>query len=121
MRTNKILNFKDLVVWQKAHQLTLEVYKISLNFPRYEEFGLANQMRRSSSSIPSNIAEGFKRSTSKDSCHFYNIAEGSLEESKYQLILARDLNYINESQYNNINNLAEEVSKLLFGWKKTQK
>jgi len=118
---NKITTFKDLIVWKKSHLLTLEVYKAVASFPRYEEFGLSSQMRRCSSSVPSNIAEGFKKKTTKDSVHFYNIAGCSLEELKYQLILARDLDYIQKEKYKELNNVAEEVSKLLCGWIKSQK
>ena len=117
----KIVSFKDLIVWQKSHQLTLAIYRCVKNFPRYEEFGLSSQMRRSSSSVPSVIAEGFKRKSSKDSCHFYNLAQSSLEELKYQLILARDLEYIKKEDFKYMNGLAEEVSKMLYGWIKTQK
>lgn len=116
-----IINFKNLKVWEKSHQLTLDIYKLTKNFPRSEEFGLSSQMRRSSSSAPTNIAEGFKRNSTKDSCHFYNLAESSIEELKYQLILARDLGYISPEQYNGVNSLAEEVSKMLSGWIKSQK
>ena len=117
----KIVTFKDLVVWQKSHELTLEIYSIVKNFPRYEEFGLSSQMRRSSSSVPTNIAEGFKRKSQKDSCHFYNLAESSLEELKYQLILARDLKYIGNNDFERLNHLTEEISRMLFGWIKTQR
>lgn len=116
-----IKTFKEIIVWQKAHQLTLEVYGVTKEFPKFEEFALANQMRRCAVSIPSNIAEGFNRKSLKDSLHFYTIAEGSLEELKYQILLAKDLNYINEDCYNKLMNLAEEVGKLLNGWKKSQK
>ena len=85
-----------------------------------ETFGLVSQSRRCAVSIPSNIAEGFKRQSKKDSAHFYNIAEGSLEELKYQLLLAKDLGYINTEQYAVAFNLAEESGKLINGWKKSQ-
>lgn len=117
----EIKSFRDLVVWQKSHQLTLEIYRITTEFPKKEEFGLSSQSRRSSISIPSNIAEGFKRRSKKDSCHFYNIAEGSLEELGYQLLLARDLEYISINDYEKLEMLASEVSKLLCGWIKSQK
>lgn len=118
---NKITTFKDLVVWQKSHELTLQVYRIVAGFPRFEEFGLSSQMRRCSSSVPSNIAEGFKRTSTRDSIYFYNIADCSLEELKYQLILARDLKYIDSDEYDRLNDLAEEVSKILYGWIKSHK
>jgi four helix bundle protein len=115
-----IKTFKEIIVWQKAHQLTLEIYSITKSFPKFEEFALANQMRRCAVSIPSNIAEGFKRKGLKDSLHFYNIADGSLEELKYQLLLTKDLDYINEEIYNKLFRLAEEVGKLLNGWRRSQ-
>jgi len=116
-----IKTFQEIIVWQKAHQLTIEIYDITKTFPKEEKFGLVSQMRRCVVSIPSNIAEGFKRKSLKDSLHFYNIAESSLEELKYQLLLAKDLNYIDEKDYNKLIELAEEVGKLLNGWKKSQK
>ena len=88
--------FQDLIVWQKAHQLVLFVYEISEKYPRYEIFGLTSQTRRCAVSVPSNIAEGFKRKSNNDSLHFYNMAETSLEELKYDLILAKDLHYISQ-------------------------
>lgn len=116
-----IKTFQEIIVWQKAHQLTIEIYDITKTFPKEEKFGLVSQMRRCVISIPSNITEGFKRKSLKDSLRFYNIAEGSLEELKYQLLLAKDIKYINEETYKRLIDLAEEVGKLLNGWKKSQK
>ena len=87
--------FEDLVVWQKAHQFVLDCYRLTSGFPRYEIFGLTAQMRRAAISVPANIAEGFKKRTSAERLHFYNIAQGSIEESRYYLILANDLEYGN--------------------------
>jgi len=115
-----VKNFQDLKVWQKAHQLTLDIYKITENFPKHEIYGLVSQIRRAVVSIVSNIVEGFRRRFLKDSLHFYNIANSSLEEVRYQLLLARDLKYINDQEYQNISNLAEEVSKMLNAWIKNQ-
>ncbi|MFA5926695.1 MAG: four helix bundle protein [Patescibacteria group bacterium] len=115
-----ITSFQDLLVWQKAHQLTLLTYRLVSKFPKHEEYGLASQMRRSSSSIPSNIAEGFKRKGLKDSIRFYNIAEGSLEELKYQLILSKDLEYISTEEFDKIFRECESVGGLLNNWKKSQ-
>jgi four helix bundle protein len=117
----KIITFRDLIVWQKLHELTLQIYLLTKQFPKFEEYGLSSQMRRSSSSVPTNITEGFKRKGKKDSCHFYNLAESSLEELKYQLILVKDLKYISLAEYELLDNLTEEVSRLLYGWIKTQK
>lgn len=87
--------FEDLEVWQCAHKLVLEIYKITSVFPAEEKFGLISQMRRAGVSIAANIAEGFKKRGTKDKTNFYNIAQGSLEELRYYLILSRDLGYLN--------------------------
>jgi four helix bundle protein len=85
--------FEDLIVWQKAHQFVLAVYRYSSMFPRAETYGLVSQLRRASVSIPANIAEGFKRAGRADKVRMLNIAGGSLEECRYYLILASDLKY----------------------------
>jgi len=85
--------FTDLVVWQKAHQIVLDVYCLSQAFPKAETFGLTSQLRRAVVSIPANIAEGFKKRSKQDKARFMNIAQGSLEECRYYLILTRDLKY----------------------------
>jgi four helix bundle protein len=81
-------------VWQRAHALALEVYRLPGGFPSDEKFGLVSQMRRAAVSVPANIAEGFKKRGSKDKANFYNIAQGSLEELRYYYILSRDLGYL---------------------------
>ncbi len=103
-------NFQDLVVWQKAHQFVLSVYRYSESFPKNEIYGLTSQLRRSAVSIPANIAEGFKKKSRPDKARYLNIAQGSLEESRYYLILSKDLNYGDNLQ---LKNQLEEVSKLL--------
>jgi four helix bundle protein len=103
-------SFKQLIVWQKAHQFVLGVYHLTENFPRKEIYGLTSQLRRAAVSIPANIAEGFKKRGRTDKVRFMNIAQGSLEECRYYLILAKDLNYGDVSQ---LISLLEEVSKLL--------
>lgn len=108
----KILNFKELTVWQRGHQLTLEIYKLTRNFPGEERFGLISQIRRSAASICANLAEGYKRSR-KEFLQFLIIAEGSLEETKYHLILSKDLNYCDEKQFCSLYNLSEEVGRML--------
>ena len=109
MRTSA-KGFEDLVVWQKAHQFVLSVYRLSRTFPRSEIYGLSSQFRRAAVSIAANIAEGFKKRSKADKLRFYNIAQGSIEESRYYLILVRDLEYGDVSE---LNRLIEEVSKLL--------
>lgn len=103
-------SFKELIVWQKAHQFVLAVYKMTKSFPKEEIFGLTSQFRRAAISIPANIAEGYRKRGRADKARFFNISEGSLEECKYYLILTKDLGYESIDQENE---LAEEVSKLL--------
>src|ERR1044071_6286141 len=85
--------FRDLLVWRKAHQFVLEVYSFTAAFPKQETYGLSLQMRRAAVSIPANIAEGFRRRGKADKARYMNIAEGSLEECRYFLILVKDLGY----------------------------
>lgn len=110
MKREPAKTFRDLVVWQKSHQFVLAVYKYSENFPKAETYGLASQLRRAVVSIPANIAEGFKKKGKADKARFMNIAQGSLEESRYYLILTQDLGYGETSE---LMIQIEEVSKLL--------
>jgi len=103
-------NFQDLIIWQKAHRFVLGVYRASKNFPREEIYGLTSQFRRAAVSVAANIAEGFKKRGRADKIRFMNIAEGSLEECRYYLILSRDLGYGDPSK---LFVQVEEVSKLL--------
>ena len=102
--------FRDLIVWQKAHQFVLDAYKLSQTFPREEMYGLTSQFRRAAVSIAANIAEGFKKRGQQDKARFLNIAHGSLEECRYYLVLIADLGYANTTQ---LNDKLEEVSRLL--------
>jgi len=108
-----VKNFRDLDVWEKAHFLTLEVYKVTTSFPREELFGLTSQMRRATASIPSNIAEGCGRSSDPDFARFLQIAMGSSSEVEYQLLLARDLNLISSTDYARLNGQVSEVKPML--------
>jgi four helix bundle protein len=103
-------NFQDLIVWQKAHQFVLSVYRLSKRFPREELYGLTSQFRRAAISVPANIAEGFKKRGKADKVRFLNIAEGSLEECRYYLILTEDLGYGDARE---LRSQLEVVSKLL--------
>lgn len=103
-------SFQDLVVWQKAHELVLEIYKLTNSFPNNELYGLTSQLRRCAVSVPANIAEGFKKKGKPDKARYMNIAQGSLEETRYYLILANDLNYANTKEY--MSQLTE-ISRLL--------
>lgn len=99
MEKAKINNFTDLRVWQEAHKLVLIIYKTTENFPSHELYGLVSQMRRAAVSITSNIAEGFSRATLKDKLKFYVMAHGSLTEIENQLMIARDLKYLENLDY----------------------
>lgn len=110
-----IKNFTDLVAWQAGYNLTLDIYRATQDFPNLENFGLTSQMRRSSVSVVSNIAEGFGRSTSKDREHFYQMASGSLYELKSQMLVAQGLNYLSGDKYDGLLDLADRAHKLLHG------
>lgn len=102
--------FQDLLVWQRAHGFVLEMYAFTAMFPKPETYGLSLQMRRAAVSIPANIAEGFRRRSKADKARFLNIAEGSVEECRYFLILAHDLGYGGTQK---LSAALEEVSRLL--------
>jgi four helix bundle protein len=109
-------NFQELIVWQKAHAFVLKLYAYSTLFPQSERYGLTSQARRAAVSIPANIAEGFKKKTRPDKAKYLNIAQGSLEESRYYLILAKDLCY---GEAPELMAILEEVSKLLDAYLKS--
>jgi len=102
--------FQDLLVWQKAHRFVLEVYTFTAMLPKQETYGLSLQMRRAAVSIPANIAEGFRRRSKADKARFMNMAEGSVEECRYFLILAKDLGYGDTQE---LSAALQEVSRLL--------
>ena len=109
-------SFRELLVWQKAHAFVLGVYQFSATFPPLERYGLAAQLRRSAVSVPANIAEGFKKRGRSDKARYMNIAEASLEEARYYLLLAQDLHYgdATRSLFR-----GEEVARLLAGYGRT--
>jgi four helix bundle protein len=109
----KLERFEDLLVWQRAHELVLLVYRMTARFPRDEQFGLVSQMRRAAVSVPASIAEGFKKRSRPDKVRFYNISQGSLEELRYYLILSRDLGYLGDSDSAQAN--LDEVGRMLHG------
>jgi four helix bundle protein len=106
-------DYRKFTVWQKSHQLTLDVYKAVRNFPKEELFGLTSQMKRSASSIPTNIAEGCGRNTDKDFARFLIISFGSSNELEYQIILSIDLNFISLQDGQILLLQVEEVKKML--------
>lgn len=105
--------FTDLKVWQRSHALTLQMYRVTSSFPDHERFGLVSQLRRASASVPTNIAEGSKRLRSQDYARFLNIAEGSLAETEYLVILARDLAYIGPDVSEPLLKEADEIARML--------
>jgi four helix bundle protein len=111
-----VQDFKKLLVWQKSHLLTLEIYSISKTFPNNELFGLTSQLRRASSSVAANIAEGCGRKSKNEFAHFLAIAIGSVSEVEYFLILARDLNYLSKNDFQRINSLANETKRMLISF-----
>src|SRR5262249_22235613 len=102
-------SFQDVELWQKAHRWVLAIYRFTEKFPNYELFGLTSQLRRAAVSVPANFVEGFKKRGVKDKLRFYNVAQGSLEESRYSLILARDLGY---GETETLMSELEEVSRM---------
>ena len=109
-------SFRDLRVWQKAHEFVLAVYRYSESFPEREKYGLAHQLRRAAVSIPANIAEGFSKRSAAEKARFLNMAEGSAEECRYYLILSQDLGY---GQNQSLTSTLEETSKLLNAYVRT--
>lgn len=105
------MSFENLLVWQKAHEFVLLVYKSTSTFPKIETYGLTSQFRRASVSIAANIAEGFKKKGKKDKLRFYNISQGSLEECRYYIRLSKDLNYLEDNS--KLKLLLEDTSRLL--------
>ncbi len=118
---NKIKSFTDLITWQEGHKLVLMVYKVSNLWPKEEQFGLTSQIRRAVVSITSNIAEGLSRYTWKDKMHFYSIALGSVTETQNQLLIAKDLTYLNKEDFGKIAEQTITVNKLINGLIKSLK
>lgn len=107
-------SFTDLIVWQKAHSFVLHVYEMTKVFPKEELYGLTSQFRRAAVSVPANIAEGFRKHSRPDKARFLNIAEGSLEECRYYIILGHDLGYLDKQS---LWQMSEEVGRLLNGYR----
>jgi four helix bundle protein len=107
--------FEDLEVWQKSHQLTLYVYRDTAGFPKHELYGLTSQMRRAATSVPANIAEGFKKRSRADKARVMNVAEASLEEVRYFFILSRDLGYLENIRAGEI----DEIARMLGAYVRT--
>lgn len=109
----QIKSFEDLEVWRKAHELTLLSYRLTRAFPPDERFGLISQLRRASSSVAANIAEGYGRRTTKELLRSLRIANGEAEETRYFSLLSKDLSYMNQQEFDTVNQLCRSVSQLL--------
>ena len=112
---SKIQSFTDLDAWKEGHKLVLEVYDVTTQFPREEQFGLSNQLRRAAVSITSNIAEGFSRNSYKEKVQFYTTALGSITEIQNQLLIAKDVGYLTADVYSRISDQAIRVHKITNG------
>jgi four helix bundle protein len=110
--SGKIKSFMDLDAWKEGHRLVLEIYQITKKFPREELFGLTNQLRRAAVSLTSNIAEGFSRNSYKEKLQFYSMALGSLTEIQNQLLISRDIGYLEKEEYNNLIRHTIKISKI---------
>lgn len=109
--------FQELLVWQKAHELTLEVYRCTRRYPREETYGLTSQTRKSASAVPANIAEGCGKGTLPELRHGVDVAGGSLNELEYWLLLGRDLRYLPVDEYDDLSARLVEVRRLLMGFR----
>ncbi len=115
MKDGKIESFTDLVVWQEGHKLVVEIYMITKDFPNEEKYSTTDQMRRASSSVTANIAEGFGRQGIKEKIQFYYLSKDSLSELKNFLFIARDVGYLSEVKFNYLLENSNTVDKLLQG------
>lgn len=113
--------FRQLKVWEKAHVLTLEIYKVSKQFPSDERYGLTSQLRRAGASVAANIAEGCGRNGDAELARFLHIAIGSASETEYHLLLAKDLGYLPQADYTGLNDLVCEVKRMLASFVQTVK
>lgn len=109
------MQWKDLEVWKKSHELVLRVYEVTKAFPKNETYALIDQIRRASSSVPANIVEGQNRNTTKEYLQFLYNARGSLEEVRYFLLLSKDLGYMNKNIFESLETDSETLSKMLNG------
>jgi four helix bundle protein len=117
-----VKSYKELLIWQKGIRIVIQVYKLTQSFPKDEIYALTSQLKRASVSIPSNIAEGFGRQTDKSFNHFLNISRGSLNEIETQLIIAKELGFIqDENLYNDLLLIIEEESKMINAFAKNLK
>lgn len=108
-----MIDYRNYKVWQKSHQLVIDIYKLTETFPKNEQFNLVSQINRAAVSVPTNIAEGCGRETQKELIRFLYISSGSSHELEYLILLSKDLNFIKEEEYNRISNEIIEIKKML--------
>ncbi len=113
MNNKRIQTFTDLIVWKEGHKLVIQVYKVTKNFPAEEIYGITSQIRRASVSVTSNIAEGFSKKNYKEKIQFYYVASASLSEVKNQLLISRDVGYLQVEEYNKLVEQIDSAHKLL--------
>ena len=120
-RKQVIRDFRDLLVWQNAHKLSITIYELTSDFPTNEQYGIVSQLRRAAVSVTSNIAEGFGRAGSKEKNQFFAIAHGSLYELESQVEISKDIKFISIAQYDNLIRQITITHKLLYGFRKANK
>jgi four helix bundle protein len=113
-----VQDFHELIVWRKAHAFALQVYKTTNKFPKEELYGITNQIRRASVSVPANIAEGCGKDSSADFARYIQIAIGSSSEVEYFILLARDLSYLNNDEFNDLSLTITEIKRMLSSLRK---
>lgn len=107
-------DYRNLIVWQKAHLLALDVYKVTKDFPSEEKFGMISQLRRAATSVPTNISEGCGHQSKREFVRYLQIASGSASETEYLILLSKDLNYISPEDYTKLFQLVTEIKKMLY-------
>lgn len=117
----KVTSFKDLIVWQKAYALVLGIYKVTAKYPQHEQYGLSSQLRRAAVSVVSNIAEGYGRKGRGEYLQFLSLAYASLAEVETQLLLSKDLAYLEGASFKELESLRDEVGGMLFSMQKKLK
>jgi four helix bundle protein len=113
MEQQKIRTYRDLIVWQKSIHIVTDIYRVTKHFPKQETFGLVLQIRRSSISVPSNIAEGYSRYSNREFTRFLEIAIGSLAEMQTQLLISLNLEYISETDFKTVTENSREIERML--------
>jgi four helix bundle protein len=109
----KTVHWRELKVWEKSHQMVIEIYRVTVKFPGYEKFGVVDQLRRAAASVPANIVEGQSRNTTKEYLQFLYNARGSLEEVRYFLLLSKDLQYLSIENYDDLESRYKDISIML--------